>query len=64
MVICLLFLFWYFMKNSNLFTEPFGGSTEGGVGEKVSIKAWLKQTEVLGSYACSEVMANGEHYVG
>ena len=34
------------------------------VGTRVHIKAWLKRSEVLGSYQCSEVMVNGDHYVG
>jgi hypothetical protein len=37
---------------------------EEGVGEQISIKTWLKKPEVLGNFPCSEVMANGDHYVG
>jgi hypothetical protein len=46
---------------------PFFVPTElstGGIGDKVSLKAWLKRPEVLGSFPCNEVLANGEHFAG
>jgi hypothetical protein len=39
-------------------------AVEESVGERVSLKAWLKKPEVLGSFPCNEVMATGDHYAG